>query len=179
MPSGARGDVKVLEYASEIKIFQGRRLLVTYPLPPAGTRNQIFPKDRPHIHYQPRGRDDRSLEEEKALRGVSHGVSAYLDFILKATGALRHRHLRELHSLYRRLSLSLFERVVERAHRYKVDDVRALDEIARLLARDDADFISDAPFDAGYEDREQYREGRVTDVPDLSGYEQLLEDSDG
>ena len=179
LPSGERGDVKVLEYAGEIKIFQGRRLLVSYPLPPDGTRNEIFPKDRPHIPYQPHRRDKRSGEEEKTLRSVSPSVGAYLDFILKGTGALRHRHLRELHGLYRRLSPTLFERVVERAHRYKVDDVRTLDEIARLLVRDDAEFIPDAPFDEGYEDREQYREGRVSDPPDLSGYEQLLEDDDG
>ena len=179
LPSGERGDVKVLEYASEIKIYQGRRLLIGYPLPPDGTKNEIFPKDRPHIPYQPRNRDKRSGEEEKALRGVSSAVGAYLDFILKGTGALRHRHLRDLHGLYRRLSPSLFAKVIERAHRYKVDDVRALDEIARLLARDDAEFISDAPFDEGYEDREQYREGRITDAPDLSNYEQLLEDEDG
>jgi transposase len=180
LPSGERGDVTVLEYTSEIKIYQGRRLLISYPLPPDGTRNEIFPKDRPHIPYQPRRRNERSGEEEKALRGVSTIVNAYLDFILKGTGALRHRHLRELHGLYRRLSPKLFERVIERAHRYKVDDVRALDEIARLLVRDDAEFIPDAPFDEGYEDREQYREGRVTDLPDLSGYDQLLkEDDDG
>ena len=178
LPSGERGDVTVLEYAYEIKIYQGRKLLVSYPLPPHGTRNEIFPKERPHIHYQPRRRDERSGEEEKTLRGVSAVVSAYLDFILKGTGALRHRHLRDLHGLYRRLSPKLFERVVERAHRYKVDDVRALDEIARLLARDDAEFIPNASFDEGYEDREQYREGRVTDLPDLSSYEQLLEDDD-
>ena len=104
----------------------------------------------------------------------------YLDFILKGTGALRHRHLRDLHGLYRRLSPTLFVRVVERAHRYGVEDVRALNEIARLLARADAEFIPDAPFDESYEDREAYREGRMTDPPDLSGYEQLLEnDEDG
>jgi len=175
LPSGERGSVTVLEYAAEIKIYQGRRWLVSYPLPANGTRNEIFPKDRPHIPYQPRSRNERSGEEEKALRDISAAVGTYLDFILKGTGALRHRHLRDLHGLYRRLSPKLFERVVERAHRYKVDDVRALDEIARLLARDDAEFTPDTPFDEGYEERQQYRDGRITDPPDLSGYEQLLE----
>lgn len=178
LPSGERGDVKVLEYSGEIKIYQGRRLLISYPLPPEGTKNSIFPKDRPHIPYQPKYRANGSGEEEKILRAVSPSVSIYLDFILKGTGAQRHRHLRDLHSLLRRLSPKLFERVVERAHRYKVEDVRALDDIARLLARQDADFIPDAPFNEGYEDREAYREGRMTDPPDLSNFEQLLEDSD-
>ncbi len=177
LPSGERGEVKVLEYSHEIKIYQGRRLLVSYPIPPDGVRNEIFPKDRPHIAYQPRHRDERSGEEEKTLRCVSAAVGDYLDFILKGTGALRHRRVRELHGLYRRLSRELFVRVVERAHRYKVVDVRALDEMARLLVRDDAEFIPDVPFDESYEDREQYRAGRVTDRPDLSSYEQLLGDS--
>lgn len=175
LPSCERGDVTVLAYSKEIKIFQGRKLLVRYDLPPFGTRNMIFPKDRPHVFHQPKHRNDRSGEEEKALRSVSSTVCAYLDFILKGTGALRHRQVRELYKLYRRLSQNLFERVVERAYKYKVDDVRSLDDIARLLAREDANFIPDAPYDVGYEEREQYLEGRMTDLPDLSNYEQFLE----
>jgi transposase len=179
IPGSAVGNVKVLEYASEINIYQGRRLLVGYPLPPAGTKNKIFPENRPHIPYQPRHAEGRSAAEEAALRHHSAAVSAYLDFILKGTGGLRHRTVRQLHGVYRRLSPALFDRVIERAQRYGVDDVRSLDEIASLLARHDADFIPEAVFDEAYEEREEYLEGRLTDQPSLKPYQQYLEDDDG
>ena len=179
-PSGAVGAVKVLEYAQEIKIYQGRRLLVSYPLPPEGTKNKIFPENRPHP-YQPKHAENRSADEEAALRRHSAEVSAYLDFILKGQGALRHRTLRQLHGLYRRLSPTLFERVIERAHRYGVQDVRSLEEIARLLARDDAEFLPEVTCDGAYAERPEYLEGRITDPPSLDPYEQYLdlEDLDG
>ena len=57
--------VKVLEYAHEIKIFDGRKELACYPLPAEGVRNQIFPEDRPHIPYQPRRRSEGPTNEEE------------------------------------------------------------------------------------------------------------------
>ncbi len=177
-PSGAVGAVKVLQYAREIKIYQGRRLLAAYPLPPEGTKNKIFPEDRPHP-YQPQHAEKRSADEETALRRHSTAVSAYLDFMLKGQGALRHRTLRQLHGLFRRLSPALFDRVIERAHRYGVADVGSLEEIARLLAREDAEFLPEVTCDGAYEERQEYLEGRITDSPSLKSYQQYLEDDDG
>lgn len=177
LPNGARGDVKVLEYAGAIKIYQGRKQLCDYPLPPHGTRGEIFPKERLHP-YLPRHRPQPSAAEEDVVRAHSPAASAYLDFILKGTGALRHRLVREVHSLYRRTTPELFGRVVERAMRYRASDVKVLGDIARQLMRDDTEFVSEAIFDDGYEDRDEYNEGRITDLPDLKNYEQLLEDDD-
>lgn len=174
IPGSASGPVKVLEYARNIKIFQGRRELVAYPLPPAGTKNKIFPEDRPHIPYQPRHRERPSEGEEAELRAHSQAVSDYLDFTLKSLGVLKHRYLRELHGLRRRLSPNLFDRVIERAHRYRVQDVKTLDEIARLLVRDDADFLPESSYDETYENRAEYLEGRRTDSVDWTHYEQLM-----
>jgi len=71
--------VKVLEYAHEIKIFDGRKELACYPLPPEGVRNQIFPEDRPHIPYKPRHRaEGPTNEEEKFLCAISPVVAEYL-----------------------------------------------------------------------------------------------------
>jgi len=177
LPSGAIGMAKVLQYANEIKIYQGRRLLAAYALPVEGTKNKIFPADRPH-GYQPRHTENRSGDEEALLRNHSADLSAYLDFILKGQGALRHRMIRQLHGLYRRLSPALLDRVIARAHRYRVEDLRSLDEIARLLARDDAEFIPDVTCDHSYEERHEYLEGRFTDPPEIESYEHMTGDSD-
>lgn len=180
VPSGAIGDVKVLGYARAIKVYQGRRLLAEYPLPPEGTRDKIFPEDREHIAYRPRHNEGRSADEEKALRARSEAVGAYLDFILKGQGALRHRTIRQLHGLFRRLSPALFDRVIARAQHYGVDDVRALDEIARLLARDDAEFVPEVITTGDCENKEEYLEGRMTDPPSFDSYNHLTpEDDDG
>lgn len=176
--SAAVGVVKVLQYAHEIKIYQGRHLLECYSLPPEGTRGKIFPENRPHVAYRPRHAEHPSADEEAELRGHSPAVSAYLDFLLKGQGALRHRMLRQLHSLYRRISPDLFNRVIERAERYGVNDIRSLDEIARLLARGDSEFIPEITYDGDYELRQEYQEGRLTDSPTLAPYNQYLEDDD-
>ena len=177
--SAAVGTVKVLQYAHEIRIYQGRRLLDCYPLPPEGTRGKIFPESRPHVAFRPRHAAKPSADEEAALRQHSAAVSTYLDFLLKGQGALRHRTLRQLHSLYRRLSPGLFDRVIDRARRYGVNDVRSLDEIARLLAREDSEFLPEVTCDGAYEERQEYLDGRITDLPSLDPYEQYLEDDNG
>jgi hypothetical protein len=176
LPSGERGEAKLIEYADEIKIYQGRKLLCGYALPPHGTRGQIFPKDRPHP-YQPRSRPEPTAAEESALRAHSPAIGAYLDTILKGTGALRHKLVREVYKLYRRTTPELFGRVIERAAHYRVTDTKTLDEIARMLLRDDTEFVAEPHFDEDYEARDEYQEGRITDPPDLAIYEKLLEDS--
>lgn len=176
LPSGVSGDVKVLEYEDEIRIFRNREEIARFALPPEGTKNKIFPKDRPYYPYQPRKRDNATADEEKALRNCSPSVAAYLDFSLPEKGVGRHRFLRELFALQRRLSRNLFCQVIERAHRFKVVEVSTLEEIARILVCDEVWTLPDAHFNEGYADRESFREGRFTDHPDLAIYDRLLDE---
>ena len=178
LPNGAIGKAQILEYANEIKILQGRQLLATYPLPPDGTKYKIFPEDRPHVPYQPNNLENRSGFEEKTLRAHSKPASDYLDFVIRNSGQLKHRFIREMYRLYQRVSVQLFDRVIERAALYGISDIKSLENIARLLVRHDADFVIDAHFDESYEEREEYREGCMIDPPDLNQYEALLEDDE-
>ncbi len=178
LPSGIRGDVKVLEYSCEIKIFAERREIARFPLPPAGVRNKIFPEDRPSIPRSPRNREGARTEEEKIMRDESPEVAAYIDFLLTDKGLGRHRKIRELFRVYRRLSRNLFCQVIARAHRFKVTDTSTLDEIARLLVRDDLPIMPDVAIDETYSSRDSFHEGRFTDRPDFSTYDQLLEESE-
>jgi transposase len=176
LPSGATGSVKILEYAFDIRIISGRHEIARYPLPPEGVRGKIFPENRPHIPYQPRHRDNPTAEEELILRNASPGVGAYLDIYLKTMGLGRHRFLRELHGLFRRLSPNLFCQVIERAHRFKVIDVRTLEEIARLIVREGNWTVADTAPSEAYLDRESFEEGRLSEPADFSIYERLLAD---
>lgn len=175
-PGDARGAVKVLEYAGEIKIYQGRRLLAGYPLPPEGTKNQIFPADRPAVPYQPRHRERPSAGEEAELRAAAPVVGAFLDFALKDMGVVRHRYLRGLCGLKRRLAPSFFEKVVARALQYRCSDLASLEDIARMLVRDDLDFVPEVDFCEDLEARESFNDGRHTDPPDMDPFNKMTED---
>jgi len=175
--------VKVLEYAHEIKIFDGRKELACYPLPAEGVRNKIFPEDRPHIPYQPRRRSEGPTnEEEKFLCATSPVVAEYLKFLLAGKGLTRHRIIRSLFVIQRRLTPDLFLRVIQRAAQFKITDLTALDDIARILVRGGENIHPDFDLDEAYESREAFQEGRFTDLPDFSNYDNLLngdDDEDG
>jgi hypothetical protein len=98
-------------------------------------------------------------------------LSAYVDLILAAPGLLRHQHLRRLLALSQRMSPELFARAVERAHRYGITDLATLEKIARLLLKDEGGPLPLPSIDPSFRDRPAYREGSLTDSPDLSQYE--------
>ena len=72
VPGEGREEVKLLEYADSLKIFQHRRLLAEYPLPASAVRNERFsPPGQPQPRYLPRHRKNGAEQEEKAA--ASHG----------------------------------------------------------------------------------------------------------
>lgn len=171
-PGSGRGEVMVLRYDRHIQIYQSSQLLIEYPLEPDGVRNkQVYPPGQPAPLHKPRHRKRLSDEEEKRLRAIAQSVSAYVDLILATPGLLRHRHLRRLLALSRRMSQELFVRAVERAHRYGVTDLATLEKIALLLFKDGGTQLSLPSIDQSFRDRPAYREGCITDHPDLSQYE--------
>jgi hypothetical protein len=104
-------------------------------------------------------------------------VGRYLDFVLGSRhGIERHHFLRELFGWAERLSPGLFLSVVERARRYGITDLGTLQRIARLSIRQGEILLPGAAVDENFQEREAYQQGRLTDAPDFSGYEQMLED---
>ena len=85
--------------------------------------------------------------------------------------------MRELFVWCERLTPALFLPVVERALRYGISDLETFERIARLLVRQHGEvLLPGAEVDESFEERQAYQEGRLTDAPDFSGYDQLLED---
>jgi hypothetical protein len=172
MPGAGRGEVMVLRYDRHIQIYQSRQLLAEYPLEPEGVRNkQVHPPGEPAPPHKARQRHQPSDEEQKRLRAMGPAVSAYVDLILAAPGLLRHQHLRRLLALSQRMSPELFARAVERAHRYGITDLATLEKIARLLLKDEGGPLPLPSIDPSFRDRPAYRDGSLTDSPDLSQYE--------
>jgi len=172
-------DVKVLEYSDRLQIYQNRQGVAEYALPPDGVKNRLFsPEGMPKPERQPKDRKKPTEEEEKRLRALSPTVGNYLDFVLPSrSGIERHHFLRELFVWAERLTPALFLSVVERALRYGITDLATIERIARLLLRQGGEMpLPGAEVDESFQDREAYQQGRLTDAPDFSSYDQMLEE---
>jgi transposase len=168
VPGTGRGEVRVFEYAEQIKLYQGRELLLEYPLPPYGVKNEKF---APPGEPKPRGEPQRrrgSEAEERRLRALGEGVGAYLDFALPRAGRYRHEFIRKLLGLSRRMSPELFARSLERAREYRIVELPTIERIALLYFKQGEP--PSVEIDESFTEREAYREGSFTDPPDLSIY---------
>ena len=177
VPGTRRDDVKLLEYADRLKIFRHYDCLAEYPLPPDGVRAQHYsPPGQPQPRYGPKKRRRDAKLEEQRLRALGNEVSAYLDFALKAPGIQRHRFTRELFALSRKLTRGVLIKTAQRALRYRIVDLATVRRIAWLCISQQDDVLPEAEVDEDFQQRPAYQEGCLTDQPDLSVYDQLLEE---
>jgi hypothetical protein len=171
--------VKVLRYADRLKIFLQHAPLAEYPLPADGVRGQHFsPPGEPKPRHQPRNRHRDARQEEQRLRAMGAEVTAYLDYVLAAPGVQRHRFTRELFALSRKMTHSVFVKTVQRALRYRIVDLATLGRIAWLCISQADDVLSEAEVDDDFQQRPAYQEGCLTDLPDLSVYDQSCEEEE-
>jgi len=179
VPGTKREDVKVLQYADKLKLYQARKCLAEYPLPADGVKNAKFaPPGQPQPRHNPSNRRRPTEEEEKRLRAIDERVGRYLDFALKPKGIERHRFLRRLFALSRQMSAAVFVRTLERALRYGIAEIETLQRIALLVLDGSEQPLPAVDIDEGFRTRDAYLEGRLTDAPDFSRYNQILEDND-
>ena len=178
VPGTRRDDVKVLQYADHLRIFQNYECLAEYPLPPDGTRQQHYsPPGEPKPRHQPQKRRRDAKREEQRLRALGDEVSAYLDFALSAPGVQRHRFTRELFALSRKLTSEVFRKTAHRAHRYRIVELATIRRIAWLCLSQEAGVLPEPEVDEDFRQRPAYQEGYLTDQPDLSVYDQLNEEN--
>jgi transposase len=177
VPGTDRQWVKILRYDRHLEIHAKGHAVLSYPLPPEGLKNGLFsPKGQPKPPHQPRSRRKRTQQEEARLRAMGETVVRYLDFALQPKGLDRHRMLRELYALSRQTSPEIFEKTLLRALQYRIADIPTVRRIALLLLSDQGGTLPDVEIDEGFRERESYREGHLTDVPDLSAYDRLLDE---
>ena len=180
VPGTRREDVKLLQYADRLKIFTAGRYdcVAEYPLPPDGTRNERFsPPGQPRPRFQPRHRRRDAKQEEQRLRALGEEVGDYLDFVHSAPGVQRHRFTRELFALSRKLTPSVMIQTAKRARRYRITDLATIRRIAWLCISQSAEVLPEAEVDEDLQLRPAYQEGCLTDVPDLSVYDQVGDES--
>jgi transposase len=179
VPGRRRDDVKVLQYADCLKIFQRHTALSEYPLPADGVRGQHYsPPGQPQPRHQPKKRRRDARQEEQRLRAMGNEVAAYLDFALSACGVQRHRFTRELFALSRKVPHGVFAKTAQRALRYRIVDLATLGRIAWLCISQEETVLPQAHVDEDFQQRPAYQEGCLTDPPDLSVYDQMFEENE-
>lgn len=174
VPGTKREEVKLLIYADRLSIFQHGSCLAEYALPAEHVTNERFsPEGQPRPRSWPQNQKRSSEPEEKRLRAMGPEVAAYVDFAVQTPGIQRHRFLRELFALSRRVTHEVFRQTVERALRYRIVELSVLQRIAWYCVSQGgwSMDVDDARFDEDFRDRPAYREGCLTDEPDLSRYD--------
>jgi transposase len=172
VPGTDRAPVWVLQYADRLKIYRDRQCLAEYCLPAQGVRHGKFsPEGLPKPTHCPNNCKQPTQEEEKRLRAQGPTVSAYLDWVLKLKGPGRHRFLRSLLALSRKMTPELFSQSIERAAKYRIEDIQTIERIALLQLQQGTDLLPLAQVDDLFTQREAYLEGALTDAPDLSIYQ--------
>ena len=181
VPGDDRGEVQVLKYSAHVVIYRGRALLAEYPLPADGVTNKCFsPPGQPKPRHKPQNLRKPTVEEEKRLRAMGDVLGPFLDFALATKGPRRrHQFIRELFRLSRQMTPALFCRVVERALKYRIASVATLERIAVLQLKEGAETLPLVEVDQSFQERDAYLEGRLSDTPDFSAYDDLLEEDDG
>lgn len=176
-PGESRQDVKLLEYADHLKIYQLRKCVAEYPLPADGVKNErISPAGQPPPRRWPKHRKHGAQQEEQRLRSMGAEVPAYVDYVRQTPGIQRHRFVRELFALSRRVTEDVFRRTVERALRYRVVHIETLHRIAWLCMSQEDHPTPDVEVDESYRQRPAYQEGCLTDEPDLTIYDEPVGD---
>ena len=163
------GKVDLLQYPREIKIFPyGLSSLcsaLSYPLPAYGTKNKRFAPEGAVLNpYVPRQFKQNSQEEEKQLRAMDPLCGEYLDLIQTASDVRqKHRFIRDLYSLSRKMSKELLLATLARALRYKVASLEALQRMSRqLLQAECPDMEGTSALTQDYEQRETFQAGRFS-----------------
>jgi len=180
VPGVGREDVRLLEHSERLKIYRRGELLCEYALAAHGVSNKCFsPEGMAKPQRQPKNRKQPTVEEEKRLRGAGEGVGAYLDFALKLKGSERHRFLRALFALMQQLPPALFLKTLERALKYRIATLETIRRIALLYMSQGVELLPSVEVDERLKERDAYVQGYLSDVPDFSTYDDLLEPDDG
>jgi len=173
VPGIKREEVKILEYADHLKIYQAGHCLIEHRLPADGVKNGRFhPEGQPPPPgYRANNCKQPTQAEEKHLRGLAPAVNAYLDFALPLKGIQKHQFIRRLMVLSRRISVELLCQSLDRARKYQIASLETVERIAWLYLQPGAAELPLLPVDEALQQREAYQEGAFTDPPDLSRYQ--------
>ena len=180
VPGRERGEVLLAVYSDHLQIYRNREQVMEYRLAGDGVRNERISPPGVAPPHQPNNRKRPTEEEEKRLRALAPVVSEYLDRVLESrSGVARHHFVRELFALSQRMTVTLWIETVERALHYGIDDLGTLRRMAHLAAQQGQMTLDlTAEVDDSFSERPAYEEGRLSEAPDLSVYDEMFPDEE-
>ena len=176
VPGDGRQGVELLEYSNRLHILRHRECLAQYQLPAQEVKRQCFsPAGLPKPIHKPRNRKKSAQQEQQRLRAIGDSANAYLDFVMKTKGLQRHEFVRKLFRLSQRMTPELFLQSIERALKYEITCIETIQRISILYMQQGNIELPVAQVDEHFQERDTYQEGALSDQPDLSIYDKLLE----
>lgn len=172
IPGKFRGQVDTLEYSDKIKVYKNRKELIKYDLPPVEIKNKKFnPEGMDTPPCEPKNIKKSSKEEEKELNKIDSVCSEYIQFIKSKECHLRqkNRFIRNLYLLSKKLSRSLFIKVIQTSLDYKVSDYNIVEQLSITILNKENIDSSNIIVDNDLESRKSYLEGKYCNESDISG----------
>ena len=181
VPEKAKGKLTVIEYEKSICIYQNHKKLAGYELAAWNVKNKQFtPQGVAAPSQVPWNRRYGCKEEEKRLREMGDECCAYLDYVRSNACRIpqKPRFIRELYRLAKKMSRSLFMKVIARAFEYQISSITSIERIAAQLIKQEMNEFADIPISNQYENRKAYQAGRFSSEADLKRYKQLMEEQE-
>jgi len=176
IPESIKGrNIKVLEYEKKLEAYQKHSKLIEYSLPDYGVRNKRF--SPPGIKTEPNNRKNGADDEELALRNKGDIYCSYLDFVHSGECRCHKKSklIRDLYSLSKKTSESIFSKALQRALEYKVDSIRSIERIVQNLLQNDLFQGIDILISSDYQNRAEYQKGRFSNEADLRSFQKLID----
>ena len=127
----------------------------------------------------PKNRKKPSTKQENILRSAAREIDEYLTFAIENGVKQKHRFIRALYGLYRKMALEIFIKTVSRALKYRITDVKTVERIATLQLTAENFQMPLPQIDRELKKRDAYVQGYFADDVDLSVYDNIAEDNDG
>jgi hypothetical protein len=105
-------------------------------------------------------------------------IAAYLDYALKVPGIQRHRFLHQLHTFSHQVTSVVLMEMAQRALKYRINRLETLKRIAWYCMSQGESILPEPEVDDNLQDRPVYQEGCLTDEPDFTVYDQMLQENE-
>jgi hypothetical protein len=180
VPGTGREKIRILRLPDKIRLLKNRETLTEYALPAVNVKGEHIKPDGVTVP-PPRNSKKPTGPEESRLRAIAPEVAVYLEVIKKlpqSSSIKKYQMIRQLFRLSQKLSPALFIKVIERAHGYGVTDMETIERIAAYQLHYSSYCDQAAKGDGDLGDTNPYPELDVSDLPDLSRYDTVLDDNE-
>jgi hypothetical protein len=179
VPGENRFEVKIIEFPTLIRITRSLETLIEYSKATQDVRGQSFKPDGVVTKKRLSTRHSSIEREKEFLNNKGGSVPDYVRYILsEAKGVRKANFIRHLHTFSKNVSDDLFEKTVARALHYRIIDIDVVESIAsRTLG-----LVMPVELDTSIDDelmgRSSYREGSISEEPDLNQYQLPVEEDE-